>query len=250
MGSSRLPGKTLMNLRDNLSLLALVVDRFKSCTEVDEIVVATSTSTADDPIEDFCRKSKICYYRGSEENVLHRVVSAAKNFNPDSIVQMGADSAYLDFNLIDRLIRLFYSFETQYDYVCNDLSRGFPIGVYGHVVKFSALEKVALRDDLTTKEREDVVRYFWNHSDEFKLLNLAPNRSYQYPDLRLTIDYPADFALAQAILERTSSHLFTFSDVVDIYRSEPHLFDDVSALIQLSLANASQIKFDTIDWND
>lgn len=250
MGSSRLPGKTLMEVSPGLHLLELVIKRFRRCRQVDEVVVATTTSSKDDAIANYCMQSGIKVHRGSEDDVLDRVVAAASAFEPDAIVQMGADSAYLDFELIDRLVGLYKRNVGRYDYVCNDLQPGFPIGIYGHVVKFSALKKISAGRDVTPKEREDVVRYLWNHSDAFRLLNLRPNDTYKHPYLRLTIDYPEDFRLLQNVLSRLDRADFQFSDILALKERAPEIFQVVEKLVQLSRPNEADIHFESIEWKD
>ena len=128
MGSSRLPKKTLMKIYKDFTLLELVVKRFKLCKNIDDIIVATTIEKQDDKIALWCEQNNIAYYRGSEENVLDRVTNASIQANADVIVQMGADSAYLDFELIDELLEVYKN--GSYDYVCNDMELTYPLGIY------------------------------------------------------------------------------------------------------------------------
>ena len=56
MGSSRLPGKTLMKLTDELSTLDFVINQISSSSVIDKIVVATTSLKEDDVIENTCKK--------------------------------------------------------------------------------------------------------------------------------------------------------------------------------------------------
>jgi spore coat polysaccharide biosynthesis protein SpsF len=244
MGSSRLPGKTMMEIREGLPLLGLVVQRFRKCQNVDEICVATSVSPKDDVIAEYCEKNGIFYSRGSEDDVLSRVVQAAAPFSPEAIVQMGADSGYLDFELIDRLIEVYFREQGRYDYVCNDLKRTFPIGIYGHIVKFSSLAAIPGRPNVTAQEREDVVRYFWNHSDTYRLLNVNVIPPYEHPELRLTIDYPEDMQLLKSVLSKIGRLDFTFRDVLEMRQLYSDEFSPVDRLVQRSMPVANQIRFE------
>src|SRR3989337_1129264 len=96
MGSSRLPGKTLTEIYQGNVLLGMVVKRFRQCKEIDDIWVATTDTHQDDVIANWCEMNSVCCYRGSENDVLDRVVKTALSAKADAIVQMGADSAYLD----------------------------------------------------------------------------------------------------------------------------------------------------------
>ena len=232
MGSSRLPGKTLTEVFQGEVLLGLVVSRFKQCKEVDDVCVATTDSTKDDVIAAWCKKNDVCCYRGSEEDVLDRVVKTALSANADVIVQMGGDSAYLDFDLIDRLVRIYK--QNKFDYVCNDLELTYPLGIYGHVVSVPALIELNSRADLTVEDREDVVRYFWEHPEKYSLMNLTAQGELHCPDLRLTIDYPEDMQQAIAVYKHFGSNSFTTADILMLYKENPELFSGTKNLVQRS----------------
>jgi spore coat polysaccharide biosynthesis protein SpsF len=238
MGSTRLPGKTLMKVKGSLTLLELVYQRFSLCREVDAVCVVTSTSPADNDIVELCRAKNMLCERGSENDVLDRVVGAASKYGPEILVQMGGDSAYLDFNLIDRLVRVYKKHQGRFDYVCNDLCRDYPLGIYGHIVKFQSLKEMNKKSNLTLQEREDVVRHFWNNSANYQLLNVRVNDFYKHPELRLTIDYEQDFELLLNLLGRLDNIDYTFGDILKIYTESADLFENVSKLVQKSLPPA------------
>lgn len=232
MGSSRLPGKTLTEVYDGNVLLGLVVNRFKLCKEIDDVCVATSNAPNDDVIETWCKRNNICCYRGSENDVLDRVAKAASFARADAIVQMGGDSAYLDFELIDQLVRIYK--QNNYDYVCNDLELTYPLGIYGHVVGVNALTELNAIDDLTVEDREDVVRYFWEHPEKYSLKNITAPEELRCPDLRLTIDYPEDMQQAIAVYEHFGKDSFTTDDILKLYKANPALFAGTKSLVQRS----------------
>ena len=71
MGSTRLPGKVLMDLSGE-PMLARVVERTRRARTVDEVVVATSILPADDRIARLCESRGWECLRGSEPDVLDR----------------------------------------------------------------------------------------------------------------------------------------------------------------------------------
>ena len=76
MGSTRLPGKTLKSLGGK-PLLWHVVTRCRRAKKIDEVVVATPTSSTDDAVAQFCSEAGFPCFRGSEDNVLARYYGAA-----------------------------------------------------------------------------------------------------------------------------------------------------------------------------
>lgn len=239
MGSSRLPGKTLMPVFGPKHLLALVVERFGYCREVDAIWVATSTETSDDAIAQWCDANGIKCFRGSEEDVLDRVVRTASEARADGIVQMGADSAYLDFRLIDELVSRFRT--GRYDYVCNDMVLTYPLGIYGHVVRTGCLQALNARRDLAAADREDVVRYIWERPEAYTILSLSAPPPLQCPEIRLTVDYPEDFALARHIYRHFNQTRFTTQDIIALYKEKPDLFRETKGLIQMQAPFLSKV---------
>jgi len=232
MGSSRLPGKTLMEVREGLPLLALVVRRFRLCREVDEVCVATTDQEADDAIEKWCAENGVRCFRGSEDDICDRVTKTGIHAGADAIVQMGADSAYLDFRLIDELVRIYR--DGDFDYVCNDMVRTYPLGIYGHVVRTSTLAAVNARDDLSFQDRDDVVRYIFERPEQYRIHNLTAAVD-MCPELRFTIDYPEDMQLLREILDELGGRLdYTTADLLELYRRKGHLFEKTRNLVQRS----------------
>lgn len=232
MGSTRLPGKTMMEIYDGMSLLECVVRRFRMAARVDEVVVATTIEAGDDPIADWCAANQVSLFRGSEKNVLERVAGAAVQFGADAIVQMGADSAYLDYQLIDQLAGHYAA--GRYDYVCNDLRLTYPLGIYGHIVKVERLLELVDHNDLSDNDRSDVVRYIWEHPEQYRILNIEAEPDFFYPQMRLTIDYPEDMALAKALYRHFGGYRFTTSQIIGLYGKSPELFAGVDGLVQHS----------------
>ena len=87
MGSSRLPGKILADIFGKPALERLI-SRLQRCKELDDIVVATSTSPKDDSLAEWLKANRIKFYRGSEDDVLQRVVDASNSVNADIIVEI------------------------------------------------------------------------------------------------------------------------------------------------------------------
>lgn len=232
MGSSRLPGKTMVPIYKNMILLECVVQRFRACLTLDDVVVATSIEKGDDTIADWCKTNSIKVFRGSEDNVLERVAGAARHFEADAIVQMGADSAYLDYELIDQLVGCYQA--GSYDYLCNDLRLTYPLGIYGHVVRVEKLLELTQKQDLSDKDRSDVVRYFWEHPQDYSISNIEAPPELHDPELRLTIDYPEDMEQARSVYAHFGGHLFTTSQVIALKRWKPELFEKTHDLVQHS----------------
>src|SRR5437763_8372818 len=100
MGSTRLPGKVLADL-DGAPVLARVVDRTARADTLSAVVVATSTTPADDVIEELCQRRGWNVFRGSEPDVLSRYHQAAVAFDAEAVVRITADDPFTDPAVVD-----------------------------------------------------------------------------------------------------------------------------------------------------
>ena len=89
MTSNRLPGKVMLPVLDR-PILHYLVERLKNVPSIDNIVLATTVNKTDDTLIDFAINEGISYFRGSEDDVLLRVVEAADSVDADitKIIQM------------------------------------------------------------------------------------------------------------------------------------------------------------------
>lgn len=107
MGSSRLPGKVLLDIGGE-PMLARVVERARRARSLHEVVVATTLDEADDPVAEFCAGRGYPCYRGSLHDVLDRYYQAALVFGADVIVRLTADCPLIDPQVIDETVYAFF----------------------------------------------------------------------------------------------------------------------------------------------
>jgi len=104
MGSTRLPGKVLLDIVGK-PMLWHIVNRLRYSKLINRIVVGTSINKKDDLIENFCKEYKIDFYRGSEEDVLDRYYQTAKVFEANIIIRITADCPLIDPEIVDLVIK-------------------------------------------------------------------------------------------------------------------------------------------------
>jgi len=197
MGSTRLPGKVLEQVLDK-PLLFYLIERLRRCRTADALVVATTTNPLDQQIVDFCKKNKVSYYRGSEEDVLDRYWHAAQEQGADIIVRICSDCPLTDPAIVDQVVALYSDQHPAYDYVSNTLTRSYPRGMDVEVFSFESLE-AALQYTSLKSEREHVTPYIYRHPDRFKLGSIT--RQPDSSRYRLTVDTPEDLTLITKLIE-------------------------------------------------
>jgi len=215
MGSTRLPGKTLKDLLGK-PMIERILDRLFLSKLTDTIVVATTENKKDDVLVSFLEQKEINYFRGSEDDVLKRVVEAAEHFSIQNIIELHGDNPFLDPDIIDSCIREFELGDV--DYLSNTLENTFPQGLRVQIfptVKLRRVEKTV--DDETV--REHVSLYFYENPNKFKIKSVEAEDPIKRPELRLTVDTEEDFQFICSIYERLLLEgIYPDFDVKDIIR--------------------------------
>lgn len=222
MGSSRLPGKVLADLGGRLALERLV-ERLRACRRLDDIVLATSTAPQDDVLETWARSAGLAVHRGSEDDVLQRVVDAHRALRSDIVVEVTGDCPLLDPDVIDLGVETFFANDC--DVVTNARVPSYPQGADVQVFRTAALADVASRID-DPAVREHVSLYFYENPDLYRVIHLIAPHSAQAPDLRLQLDYPEDLEFIRAVYARLEPRLggtFGVPEILDLLRAEPAL---------------------------
>ena len=197
MGSSRLPGKVLLEVLGK-TLLEYQIERLRLSREIDQIIIATTILKMDDPIVSLCKELGVAYFRGSSDDVLSRYYEAGKISGADIVVRCNSDCPLIDAKVVDRVIRVFKDEAPLYDYVSNILRPTYPTGMHTEAFSINALE-AAFEHAHQAEEREHVTPYIYRNPQAFNLLNIAIDRDLS--KIRLTIDYPEDFQVVTKIIE-------------------------------------------------
>jgi spore coat polysaccharide biosynthesis protein SpsF len=200
MGSSRLPGKMMMELA-GIPIIEWVVRRVQGAALLDDIVVATSEAALDDELALVAKNLGVKVFRGSEANVLDRFIKAAEYCKADTIVRICADNPLIDSGEIDRLIQDYNNGGA--DYVCNHQDRlgsGYADGFGAEIFKFSLLKGID-KMDLSQLYREHVTLYFWDHMDQMSLRSLQAPSALNFPKLKFDVDTFEDFIILETLIE-------------------------------------------------
>lgn len=197
MRSTRLPGKVLKEVCGK-PLLELMVERLRRCRKLDDIVIATADHSSCDPIESLAARIGVKCFRGSEEDVLGRVLGAAASAGADVIVEMTGDCPLIDPAVVDTLVEAYHA--AGVDYCANVLKQTYPGGMDTQVFGYRVLERVA---GLTKEpdDREHVSLFIYRHPEIFSLHNVESGLPASMTAWRLVVDTPEDFELIRRIFE-------------------------------------------------
>jgi spore coat polysaccharide biosynthesis protein SpsF len=220
--SSRLPGKVLERV-NGTTMLAGVLRRFAASRLVDEVIVATTTSPADDGITALAASEGYAVIRGSAFDVLdrfHDVLLARPE--ADVVVRVTADCPFLDPALVDDVIRA--RAENDVDFASNRLpppyARTFPVGL-----DVEASTSTALRRAWNEADKP----YFREHVMPFLYVEHSPFTKFivdldvDYSQYRWTVDTPEDLEAARAIAGYLPEDSTSWRDVLAVVVEHPEL---------------------------
>jgi spore coat polysaccharide biosynthesis protein SpsF len=221
MTSTRLPGKVLMPCVGK-PMLELMVERVRRSRHIDEIVVATTVNTTDDPIVKLAEKLGVRCFRGSEFDVAGRVTTAMQATRADIVVRLTSDCPLIDPDVIDQMIRIYEA--NDFDHVTNAIIRSYPDGLDVQISSLAILEKsYALCEN--DKDREHVFYTVRRNLDKIPTFHVLAPPELCWPQWRWTLDTMEDYRRICRIYEQLYPKNQTFSSkqIAGIMLAEPGL---------------------------
>lgn len=233
LGSSRLPGKILLPFSGSRSILDIILDRLKGFSDDAFLVVATSQDPRNDLLEEICTSKGIPCFRGSENDVLDRFISAAQHYGADRIIRVCSDNPFLDRMSIRKLIDA--SRQSDADYISFDV-QGTPsirthYGFWTEYTTLSALRKVRSMTD-EPLYHEHVTNYIYANPQVFSLEWIPVDEAIASHDgVRLTIDTEEDFLLAQGVYEALGENA-TIQEILEFLDHHPEMREKMKSEIK------------------
>lgn len=196
--SARLPGKVLRPLAGR-PMLARLLDRLKQAKRVNQITVATSAATDDEPISQFCAAEGVQCFRGPLDDVAERLALAAEGAGADAFVRINGDSPLISPAIVDAVIELYGTKDV--DLATNVQTRTFPKGQSVEVIRVEALRRAQIM--MQAGEAEHVTPAFYRRASDFRIVNLASG--HDWGTFQMSVDTPEDLALADKMFRDMGS---------------------------------------------
>ena len=226
MGSSRLPGKMMMDLAGE-PLLNWVLSRVKKAKLTDSTILATSDRATDDPLVELAQQLNVPAFRGSETDVLGRFLEAASLSRADHVIRVCGDNPLIAPEEIDRLVEFFekvlqagkniidrlYAFN-----FASKMGNGYPDGFGAEILSRILLEKLANLDH-ELASREHVTKYIWDHPEQFMIRTFSAPKEIAYPSVKLDVDSQEDLNKMRSLcvgLNKESSA----QEIINTYKKE------------------------------
>lgn len=237
--STRLKRKELVPIQGRAAI-ELLMERLKTVTAADRIVLCTSTHPDDAVLCELARRWGIETFRGDPEDKLARYEAAAERYGVDFAVVVDGDDLLCDPPHIDAIIVAYG--ETGADFI---IVAGLPLGCTGFGVSREALEKIC---QLKAETDTEVWGPYFTETGLFRTLELpVRDPRLHRPDLRMTLDYPEDLRFFEAVFERLyrPGHVFSLREVIDLVEREPWIAEinrGVQAQYESNLRKAAPLR--------
>jgi spore coat polysaccharide biosynthesis protein SpsF len=221
MGSGRFPGKMIADVCE-IPAIGRVFERLKRCKTLDGIVLATTTAPGDKALTDVAEKMNIPFYRGSEDDVLLRVVEAHRKMNSDIIVEITGDCILLDPEVVDQGVRNYLC--NSADVVCNTWKITYPQGIDVQVFAKKLLEDLE-KKTTDPADREHVSLHFYEHQEVYTVFNFAAPERFTFPEYRFQLDYEEDLRFITEVYKRLLpvKEDFGLVEIMNLLEKEPNL---------------------------
>jgi spore coat polysaccharide biosynthesis protein SpsF len=194
MASKRLPGKAMAELAGR-TLIARCLDRLK-VSGTAPVMLATTRRAEDDELVRAAEEAGATVFRGSEDNVLRRYVSAARAAGADVVVRATADNPAIDLDAPARVLEALRAADADHA-----MDVDLPVGSAVEAVTVRALSR-ALESTGNPFDLEHVTPFIRRERTLFRVVETPAPPAVRRPDLRFTIDTPEDLRFMQRVLGR------------------------------------------------
>ena len=223
--STRLPKKVLLPVAGR-PLLELMLTRVRASQQLDDVVIATTTTSADDSIRTLADQIGVRCISGHPNDLLDRHRQAADAMDADVVVKIPSDCPLVDPRVIDEVVGAYRRHSAHYDFVSNLHPATWPDGNDVEVIPRGVLEE-AWRHASKQFEREHTSPFIWDRPERFRLGNvLHPDGIDQSLEYRLTLDYEDDYRLIAAVFEafaRPEPSVFSVAEIVAFLDARPDI---------------------------
>jgi len=216
--STRLPNKIMLKV-NNKPLLQHQIERLKKVKKIDKIVVATTTNKKDGAIINLCKKIKIDFFRGSEEDVLSRYYKCSLVY-PEykTIIRSTSDCPLIDPEVVENVISFFKKNDLDYASSAALNKFTFPDGIDIEIFKLKLL-KEAYENAKSKHEREHVTIYIQNKKGIKKECFTS---KIDFSHFRFTVDELKDFEVIRFIIENTPPNA-SYLEHIAFITKYPHI---------------------------
>lgn len=192
MGSTRLPGKSMMPLAGK-PLIEQLLLRVKRTKMVEGIVLATTRTSQDDVLCEVARKNDVETFRGAESDLVDRYYQAAVHFGANFIVRLPGDNPVAEPGEIDRIIQHYLHSDDDFSAnTHNILGNGYPDGLGAEVFSTESITQI-WKTVSDPRNREHPHTNYYEHPEKYKIGTVKCPKEFRRPDLKLDVNTQEEY---------------------------------------------------------
>lgn len=206
--------KQVINGEQQIVFLLKRLERYLSAN----VVIATTNRKEDDDIERIAESLNLLVYRGKFDDVLSRLLGAARLLQADNFVRIYGNYPLVDLEQVEKLA--FEHLEGEYEYSYNEHHDGVVWGTGCDVFRVKLLEELdeQLKDQY---QRELVSFYLQQNTDKYKIYK--KNVIQEHPSYKLCLETKKDLKIIQEVINHVptlSNHeILSYLDAHEIIAS-------------------------------
>lgn len=191
-------------------MVGRLLDRVLQAKSIDQVVIATTELSEDDPLVELAEARSVRCYRGDSADVLARIHAAMVAFGADPVVEILGDNPLIHSDLIDDVMAFYH--DGVFDYASNATTEfpqagpqvsKFPIGIRVEVIRAEALERCH-QEAGDPELREHSALHIYSNPDRFRVGLLPADGVWSglnRPELTFAVNYRRNFDLISRIFE-------------------------------------------------
>jgi len=225
--STRLPFKIIKDLNGK-TVVERIVDRAKEIKEISEIIICTSANPQDKPLIDIANKNDVSYFLGDEDDVLQRLLDAAKLHRLDYFISITADNPLFSIRYSNMIVDEMK--KGGYDFI---KLKGLPLGVAPYGLNTKAVATACKIKSIVDTE---IWGRLLDRSEVFNVKTIESKGVLNRPELRLTLDYEEDYELFNHLYSNIPfTTTLDLHNVIDYLDKNPEIAKINKNCIQLDL---------------
>jgi len=240
--SKRLPLKILKDLNGK-TVIERIIDRAKQVKGISEVVLCTSTNSQDTPLIEIAEGGSIQSFRGDEEDVLKRLLDAARLFNLDYFIGITADNPLMTIEYSNRIVDEIRKNESDFIKI-----KGLPIGAATYGANIKALETVCRIKTIVDTE---IWGYLIDRPELFDVKTIQVKGMLNKPELRFTLDYHEDYKMLNDIYANVPfKNTLNLQDAINYLDRNPDIAKINKDCIQLCLDKSVKNEIDRVYYKE
>jgi spore coat polysaccharide biosynthesis protein SpsF len=221
--STRLKRKILLDI-DEETVLDKVIKRCLATKGVDNVILCTSTNAEDEALVEYADKHNIGFFKGSEDDVLKRLLDSARKYKIDRFLSITADNPLHSIKAAESLIA--FDNQNNFDFI---FTKNLPIGISPYFLRTDALDVAVHMKENTDTE---IWGPFINRPDFFKIGNLVFSNIHMPNSLRITCDYDKDYTFILELYKNFQTPMPDISDIIDLFETNHDIFKINAGIVQ------------------